>query len=184
MFIEEKQSKLDSARIKLLLMEYFRYKKQFFGVVSEYRHYCDEVEDFVAFKNYEIAVVEIKISKSDFLADFKKIKHAPTYQWWYSQFYFCVTEDLKDFVLEYLKGNGYGHYGVLIANNGNGKPYVSVARAAKRKGNKNNKIFRYGLFHSENYCVLESIMRRMSSEMIIDKRKAITLKDSKIKTHS
>lgn len=173
MFITEKQSKLDSARIKLLLMEYFRYKKQFFGVVSEYRHYCDEVEDFVAFKNFDIAVVEIKISKSDFLADFKKPKHTPAYQWWYSHFYFCVTEDLKDFVLEYLKENGYKNYGVLIANNGNGKPYISVARPAKRKENKNSKIFRYGLLHSENSHFLESLVRRMSSEMIIEKIKTL-----------
>lgn len=169
MFVEEKQSKLDSSRIKLLLMEYFRYKKQFFGVVSEYRHHLDEVEDFVAFKNYEIAVVEIKISKSDFLADFKKPKHAPAYKWWYSHFYFCVTEELKDFVLRYLKENGYKNYGVLVANNGNGKPYISTARPAKKS--EKSKIFRLGVFANENRYFLESFIRRVSSEMIIDKRK-------------
>lgn len=173
MCVKENKNKLDSARIKLALMEYFRYKRQFLGVMSEYSYYCDEIEDFVAFKNFEIAVVEIKISKGDFLADFKKPKHSPTYQHWYSHFYFCVTEDLKDFVLEYLKDNGFKHYGVLIANNGNGKPYITTARASRLDKNRNSNVFKYGLFAFENRYTLESIIRRMSSEMIVAKRKSL-----------
>ncbi len=177
MFIKEaKKEKLNSTQIKLVLMEYFRYKKQYIGVVSEYAHYCDEIEDIVAFKNFDIAVVEIKISKSDFLKDFKKPKHSLNCnKIWYSHFYFCVTEELKDFALRYLKENGYKHYGILVANGGNGNPFISTARPAKRFiYNGENKIFRYGLFHRENRYTLEAIIRRMSSELVQNKRKVIS----------
>ncbi|MBF7047096.1 hypothetical protein IY804_03255 [Campylobacter volucris] len=55
-------------------MKYFKFKRNFIAVSSEYKH-NHYIEDTVAFTHDEIRVVEIKLSKSDFIADFKN-KHA------------------------------------------------------------------------------------------------------------
>lgn len=57
---------MDANEAKLLLQEYFRYKRQFIGVVSEFSFWLGEIEDIVAFNSEEVVVVEIKISKARF----------------------------------------------------------------------------------------------------------------------
>ncbi|TLD83930.1 hypothetical protein LS70_003740 [Helicobacter sp. MIT 11-5569] len=159
---------MNANEAKLLLQEYFRYKRKFIGVVSEYSFTLDEIEDIVAFDDKEIIVVEIKISKSDFLKDFKKHKHT-YFDKSYHKFYYFVPNDLLDFVLEYLK-KADGSYGVLSVNTRN---EVYIAKSAKTlKGSK----YLLSVFHYSEYAKLKSLIQRMSSELIIEKRKNLRSK--------
>lgn len=145
MFVEQEfkpQLPLTSKEIKSLLYSYCRSKRGYIGMMSEYRNLFEygyeEIDDFVAFNEREIIAVEIKISKNDFLADFKKKKHdllkkVINHRFYkknkgldymlpkaiyYHKFYFCVNEDLKDFAEDYLNKNAK-YAGLLIATNDN-----------------------------------------------------------------
>ena len=144
MFIEKKFKPLlplTSKEIKNLLYFYCRSKRGYIGVMSEYRNSFgygyEEIDDFVAFNEKEIIAVEIKISRSDFLADFKKKKHDLLREVinhrfykknkgldyvpkgiYYHKFYFCVNEDLRDFAEDYLNKNAkYAGLWVAVDNN-------------------------------------------------------------------
>lgn len=92
---KNKPKKLNSSDIKLILGHYFRFKKGFLGCVTEADLY--DKEDFIAFKHDEIVCCEIKISKNDFMADFKKQKWRKYMP--YNRFYFAVPAALKEFAL-------------------------------------------------------------------------------------
>ncbi|EAI7269846.1 hypothetical protein B0619_07360 [Campylobacter lari] len=112
MFIKNNQKKdlnFSSAEVKLLLMKYFKFKRNFIAVLSEYKH-NHYIDDIVAFTRDEIRAIEIKLSKSDFIADFrnKHSKHQISNDIFYNRFYFCVPFYLGKFALEYLKNYPYG----------------------------------------------------------------------------
>lgn len=148
----------DSKQIKSLLFSYFRFKRQFLGVISEIQLLKDDdIEDFIAFKENEIIGVEIKVSRSDFLADFKnKKKHkkylTPDSLYPLNKFYFCVPQELSDFVENFLEKN-YPFYGLLVARANE----IFVKRNAKRLRDKQNIFLDYSL---RNKLIL-----RMSSEL-------------------
>lgn len=153
---------MDANEAKLLLQSYLRYKRNYLGVASEYCYAPSEIEDIVAFDEKEIIAVEIKISKNDFLRDFKKPKHTRLENP-YHKFYFFVPCELKDFVLEYLKNNGYKSYGVISTNS---KGEVYIAQSAKiLKGSEHLP----SVFHSDRIDELKRLIFRMSSEIIIGK---------------
>lgn len=126
-----------SKNIKNLLYSYCRSKRGYIGVMSEYRNLFkygyEEIDDFVAFNEKEIIVVEIKTSKADFLADFKKRKHDllkevinhRSYKKnkgldyilpkgiYYHKFYFCVSQEIQEFALQYIKDNAK-YAGLLV----------------------------------------------------------------------
>ncbi|WP_104722364.1 hypothetical protein [Helicobacter mesocricetorum] len=154
---------MNANKAKLLLQEYFRYKRGYIGVVSEYSFWLGEIEDIVAFNNKEIVVVEIKLAKNDFLRDFKKAKHSK-FKKPYNKFYFFVPNELLGFVLEYLEVNGYKDYGVLSINS-NKEIYVAK-RANALKGSCLLNVF-------SDYTTLQSLISRMSSEIIIERKKSI-----------
>lgn len=104
-FVEAESKKLNSSDIKLILGHYFRFQKGFWGCVTECNLY--DKEDFIAFKDNEIVCCEVKISKSDFVADFKKPKWKGSMP--YNRFYFAVSPELKEFALNKING--------LIQNN-------------------------------------------------------------------
>lgn len=129
LLIDKAKNELTSKEIKTLLYSYCRSKRGYIGVMTEYRNFFDynyeEIDDFVAFNEKEIIAVEIKISKNDFLADFKKKKHDLLKEVinhrfykknkgldymlpkgiYYHKFYFCVNEDLKNFTEDYINEN-------------------------------------------------------------------------------
>lgn len=120
----KKKPKLNSPFIKLQLMKYFRFDRNFIFVCSE----CINKSDISALNDSYLVEVEIKTSKTDFLREFsgksknKTRKHTalnsgekpyksyiiPNY------YYFCVTPELKDFVQEYLQEHGLNKYGILV----------------------------------------------------------------------
>lgn len=165
---------LNSTQIKALLFSYFRFKRQFLGVTSEVQfHYSDDIEDFVAFKDDEIIGVEIKVSKNDFLADFKnKNKHkrylTQNFLYPFNKFYFCVPVELSDFVEEFLAKN-YPFYGLLIARDND----IFVKRGAKRLRSKQD------VFSFSNRFLRDKLLKRMSSELA----NLINLRGEVIKTN-
>ena len=120
------KTKLNSKFIKLQLMKYFRYDRNFIFVCSE----CINKSDISAINETCLVEVEVKTSKADFLREFdnksrnKTRKHIalnsgkkpcnnyiiPNY------YYFCVTKDIQNFVQEYLQEHGLNKYGILVCN--------------------------------------------------------------------
>lgn len=104
------------------------------------------MEDFIAFTENEIICIEIKISKSDFLRDFKtkdKHKSSPNHD----KFYFCVSEEIAAFVDEFVREN-YPSYGVLVATSDG----IKSIKQAKKVVPSYKRNFR-------------SLVLRMSSEL-------------------
>ena len=146
--------------MKALLFEYFRFSPKQLHCVSEvvceyFTNNTADFEDFIAFNETTRICVEIKTSKSDFLADFAKLKHKD-FAKKYTKFYFCVTSDLKDFALEYLREN-YNNYGLFVYENNK----IQVVKNAKI--NKDLTFLR-----DEKYLFM-----RMSSELATQKMKEI-----------
>lgn len=162
--------------IKPYLMHYFRFKRGYF-VCSEYAWNSD-IDDIVAFSLDEIIAIEVKISKSDFLADFKKHKWQD--EWYFKQpyfnrFYFAMPLHLKDFVLEYLSkpyNNNLHFCGVIAISNlkiTDDKRYtgIEICKKAKEISPKCD-IFKHR--NPAEYKTIKStdgfaLMRRMSSEL-------------------
>lgn len=154
--------KLDSKQIKALLFSYFRFKRHYLGVLSEYQFfYNDDIEDFIAFRDDEIISVEVKVSKSDFLLDFKnKKKHQENLRH-IDKFYFCVPEELSEFAGDFLKRN-FSAYGLLVARDIKGSE-IFVAKPAKRL---RKKLMGYQrILSGANNALRDSLIQRMSSEL-------------------
>ncbi|MDA3053217.1 hypothetical protein OFO01_07365 [Campylobacter sp. JMF_01 NE2] len=156
----KKRDNATSDKMKALLFEYFRFSPKQLHCVSEviceyFTNNTVDIEDFLAFNETTRICVEVKVSKSDFLADFTKLKHKD-FAKKYTKFYFCVTSDLKDFALEYLREN-YNNYGLFVYENNK----IQVVKNAKI--NKNLTFLR-----DEKYLFM-----RMSSELANEKIKII-----------
>lgn len=176
MFVDIKESGLDSSRIKSLLFNYFRFQKKFLGVLSEYYNKeFNEVEDFVAFNFDCVIVVEIKTSKNDFIRDFNKSKHEFLKEWlnnqgcteniqgensqrkknlkpYFNKFYFCITKGLEDFVKDFVETSA-NYAGILVAH----RDYIIKVREA-------NMIKKKADFLEDRKFVKRLILR-MSSEL-------------------
>lgn len=141
----------ESDKLKAALFNYFRFKNSMHctsEVICEYfTNNTVDIEDFIAFNETDIICVEVKVTKSDFLADFTKLKHKD-FACRYTQFYFCVASEIQDFTLNYLKEN-YNSYGLLICEDDK----IKVIK--KAKVNKNLTFRR-----DKKYLFL-----RMSSEL-------------------
>lgn len=163
--------------IKLQLMKYYRFDRQFNLVVSE----CINNSDITALSKTNLVEVEIKISKEDFLKEFdgkskiKATKHqrynnGKKYNKYIipSYFYFCTTKDLAPFIKNYLKENGYTNYGILICCEKrifNKRSHIEVYKQA----NKLNK-------NVINDDVIEKVYKRLQSELISLKEKVLIYK--------
>ncbi len=172
-----KVDKLDSGFIKLQLMRYYRFDRNFIFVCSE----CINHSDINALNNENLVETEIKISKEDFLTEFngkskvKSYKHdimnnldkkKPKRGYIVPNFYsFCVTPELKNFALEYLNEN-YPNYGLLVCDNYRQygrRSHIYCIKKAKKLHDKppSEKVFTI-------------IGKRVQSELISLKEKIIT----------
>ena len=162
---------MNSQEIKLALMEYFRFKRNYI-CCSEFYLYSGR-SDVVAYdyKN-NLIDIEIKISKSDFKKDFEKRKHiyyinSDKYNKNYlfpNKFIFCVPRELKEFALEYLKD--YSMYGLLSIDQYNEKYFIYTEKRAK-------------LLHKEKINkdkILHDIIMRLNTEVITRTKEIIKLK--------
>ena len=162
--------------IKLQLMKYYRFDRQFTLVVSESINNAD----ITALSDKLLIEVEVKISKEDFLKEFngkswvKTQKHqrynsGKTYKKYIipNYFYFCTTKELAPFIKQFLKDNGYINYGILLCNE-------------KRLFNKRSHIETYkqgSKLHKENITerVADKVQKRLQSELITLKEKVLKL---------
>ena len=164
--------KVDSNKIKLELMKYWRYDRGYTFACTE----CINKSDITAINDKHLIEVEVKISKSDFLKEFdgssknKTRKHSiyqhkrkPTKSFICPNFYyFCVTPDIQTFVIEYLKDK-YKNYGILVC-----EPYrlygqKSCIRVAKKATKIHNTPPTLDTFYK--------IGKRVQSELINLKEK-------------
>ena len=168
--------KMNANFIKIELLKYFRFDRQFELCFTEGINKSDV--NAVDVKKKCLVEVEVKISKSDFLKEFDKTsknktkKHTryrndkeyknyikPNY------FYFCVTPELYKFVVEYLQKNGYKEYGVLVCYD---------KRVYGKRSCVECKLNARKLHNGFTQDVVVKAYKRLSSEIIGLKEKVLT----------
>lgn len=135
------------------------------GALSEVRVSKNNYEDFVAFKKDEVVCVEIKISKNDFVQDFKKAKFTLD-EMNRHKFYYCVPIILKDFVINYLKEHNKTKFGVLALDEHLNIITAKKAHYLREKCNifkDDEKAWIEGNFVMDNLAY--RLMQRMSCEL-------------------
>lgn len=151
---------MNSDLLKNEILKYFRFKRQFYLCATEVNNGF-EIADILVSNGKKIIEIEIKISYSDFLADFKKRKHKKVYignniyrldYLKANKFYFCIPHDLKEKCLEYLNKNNLP-YGLYVFNG-------SLNLVKKCKILKELHI-------KEIDKINKNIIRRATSELII-----------------
>lgn len=148
--------KMTSNDLKVRLLHYWRFRRKFSYISTE--SFCNScVADILVSNGKEIIECEVKISKSDFVADFKKIKHArykKSKTYIPNRLFYCVPSELINFAKEKLKDSIYGLIEVLDTplNEYN----ISHCKIVKRA----NII-------KKDICplLLNSLTKRMSSEL-------------------
>lgn len=100
---------MKSDYMKAVLSANFRFSKQHKFIATECGRFSS---DFLAYKAPHLTEVEIKVSKSDLNADFKKDKHRiyemGNNKWAPHYFYFAVPEELKEYAVAKCVGKKYG----------------------------------------------------------------------------
>jgi hypothetical protein len=148
---------MNSNILKNAILHHFRFKRGFYLCATEVRLHGQTSDIMLCNDDNEIIDIEIKISYSDFLADFKKLKHkkikgTPGFPYLYAnKLYFCIPADLKKKCLEYLDNNKLP-YGLITFNG-----YLTIIKKCKM----NNYIF-----SNQEKIIKRKILLRLSSEMV------------------
>tara|TARA_R110000787_G_scaffold198245_1_gene309414 strand:- start:59 stop:550 length:492 start_codon:yes stop_codon:yes gene_type:complete len=157
-------TKTTSCHIKTAVMSDYRFNKSFHLVASEVLN-----ADVMVANDKKSVEIEVKISKQDLLADFKKSKHkkyANVDNHYFdtipNQFYFCVPFELVDDALKLVKDLPYG---VMKYDSSQS---VCVIKRAK---------FMHKEKPSQNLCRI--IMLRMGSELVNHKLDKLNIKSKK-----
>lgn len=145
----------NSDNLKNAVLEYYRFARRYYLCATEVR-FRHHVADILVMNEKEIIDIEIKVSYTDFLADFKKRKHKKIqeqYSYLYSnKLYYCVPANIKEQCLLYLTTNNKP-YGLLSYSYGK----IAVIKQSK-KINDLPKSVVAGIKHK--------IILRLSSEMV------------------
>ncbi len=95
---------MDSNYMKAHTMGYLRFQRMCIYCATECGDYS---ADILGYNGKELIEVEVKVSYSDFLADFKKKKHRaykrPRFLWVPHRFYFAVPEKIVEKCSLYIK---------------------------------------------------------------------------------
>lgn len=160
---------INSDFIKTALMLDYRFARKCNIIATEVGAYSS---DFLAVSNCrkKLIEVEIKISKQDLIADFKKEKHQiykegkrkfvghdnirEFCEYTPHEFHFCVPSDLVNDAIELTNGTNYG---VIKCGIGNGSVSVGRTVIVKRAKKLHTKEI------SQN--VIDNILKRMASEL-------------------
>lgn len=153
------------------IMANLRFAKQLKLVASEAGYFCSDVLAMDVDKG-KFVEVEVKVSKSDLMADFKKYKHEyylhqyrnkeplkESRRWkWYNsfvpkQFFFAVPERMLEYTLNAVDDLPYG----VICYRDNGLPHHRRVRIEKRATKLHDKAV------APN--VVDNVLLRMSSEL-------------------
>lgn len=156
--IKKKTYPLNSDLIKSLVIARARFANGVYMIATEVGSFNSDV--LYIDKNNELVEVEVKISKSDLINDFKKFKHVifkgSADEFVPHKFYFCVPEELESDALELTKDTNYG---IIRCRNWYGSIRGAMDRVIiiKRAKNLHNRPI------SEN--VKNTIIKRMASEI-------------------
>lgn len=144
---------MNSTFIKAALSAYFRFTRQLFIMATEVGRFNS---DFLIISKDELVEIEIKTSRSDLNADFKKDKHKiyenANSDWAPNFFYFAVPKELLEYAVTKCVDNKYGV--MLISDNGPWTQRVRIVKRAKRLHTKLPSI-----------AVEKTIIKRLASEM-------------------
>lgn len=160
--------------IKLQLMKYFRFDRDYIFVCSE----CINNSDISAINSKVLAEVEVKISVQDFLHEFDGSSRIKSYKHSVYQgvkqprknficpnfYYFCVTPDILTYVTKYVKEHNLP-YGVLVCREKRvfgRRSHIECIKQAKK-------------LHPNTPCdrAFLKISKRVQSEMITLKQKSL-----------
>jgi hypothetical protein len=149
---------MDSDILKNAILEHFRFKKNYYLCATEVRYH--KTADVLVCNDKEIIEIEIKISYSDFLKDFKKLKHKKVYmgnnnfQYMYlnaNKLYYCVPNDLKEKCLTYLRDEKLP-YGLIVYNG-----CLTIAKSCRKINDLTPQLFN---------AIKRKMILRLSSEMV------------------
>lgn len=159
--------KITSDYIKTALIHYFRFKRSFEAVATEVS-YIWGIADVMAYNDDVVVEVEVKIDKSDLYKELngscKEAKHKfglnkniTSVNKEYAipnKFYFCVTENLLEFTLQYVNKIN-SKYGVMVFNPRNWrlKNMIIIKKQAKN------------LHNIRSVTLIRLIIRRLCSEI-------------------
>ncbi len=118
--------------IKIALMEYYRFKRQF---ICAEEVFCCGVADILVDTGTKIIEVEVKISKYDLIkGEAKKRKHNRIHKfskWYPNQYYICVPTDLLEVAKEWVEKTN-NKYGIIEYEQGvKGYGWVFTRKRAK-----------------------------------------------------
>jgi hypothetical protein len=125
---------MNSLHIKTALLAYFRFRKQWPYLATEVGGYSADV---LASDGAALVEAEVKVSRYDLLADFRKPKHVHcaradvTSEWTPNKFYFAVPPHLETIALETIIAKA-PRYGLMVIGEGRVDDCVRVARKAER----------------------------------------------------
>lgn len=170
-----KKDIITAFEIKLELLKYYRYKRNCI-CATEFALFSGVSDIIVYDLKKNLIDIEVKISKSDFKADFNKDKHRifnKTINRYKSKtmpnkFMFCVTEDLKEFALEYLKD--YPLYGLLVIEENiyRNKVYYNIKTVKRAKKLHNKPI--------DKKLLTDKFLLKLNSEVICRAQQIVKLK--------
>lgn len=169
---------VNSETIKLALLSYYRYKRQFICATEVHCGHCGELADVMVDTGTEIIEIEVKCSKSDLWnGEAKKSKHK-----WYkltpnkgcNKFFICVPTELIPEAEKWAKEIN-DNYGIIefCSNSLNGRQFRDFTCMHRIIKKAKNISLVYSTY------LKEQIIRRACSEMINEKKNRI-LKSEKI----
>jgi len=148
---------IDSDFLKTKLLFYWRFKRGYYYCATEVNT-GKEIADVMLCNDKEIIEIEVKITFSDFIADFKKPKHyihqANKREYHYlksNKFFFCVHPDISDRCKTYLDENNY-QYGLITFR---GK--LIILKSCRKLKKIDTREFNF---------VKNEIIRRATSELV------------------
>ena len=171
---------ISSEHIKTAVLCWFRFARQYHYVATEIGYWSADVAGATPTMLVE---VEVKVSKSDFMRDFQKSKHAhylkkmsndPTwkYTWAPNKFFFAVPDHLEEFALKHLEETK-SPYGLIVVRHEQGGHYPvdKAAYVAKQAKYLHRDPPKKGMF--------DTFLSRMSSAICIDAINAEMLRNHK-----
>jgi len=157
---------MTSDYLKTIALTYWRFKRGYYLCATEVRAGSD-IADVLVSNGKDIIEIEVKISYSDFLADYKKRKHfyndkIPMSDHYFlkaNKFYFLVPGEIGERCLNYLIDNHFP-YGLLSFN---GK--LNILKSCRRlKELKDREII----------SINDAIIHRATSELVSLREKNLT----------
>lgn len=115
------------------VVNYWRFNRQLVCVATEVGEFCSDILGYDEKGN--IIETEVKVSRSDFKAEFKKFKHEAVDNTATSKFYFAVPREMSSWAKAYLEEKE-PKWGLIVVSewggNGHCVGHVRIIKTAKK----------------------------------------------------